>query len=159
MKGRTGIVHWDEIAVYKKEYGDDALPKSYFQGIIKDPSLTAINFFKQLYYSQLPFIRQVGLLYIVFIFLGVWTLINRKILDGSFWIIFIFYITFLISFSLIVLRHVEFRWFIIFPFAITTFSIGEWLYEKCNRYAIVEAIFYLNLCSVALANSLLLGIW
>ena len=70
LKGRKGNVSWDEVAEYKKIYGEDALPKTYFQGIIKDPSITARNFLKQSYYSQVPFLRQVGMLYVVFMLLA-----------------------------------------------------------------------------------------
>jgi hypothetical protein len=146
------------VAEYKRIHGEHALPKTYFQGIIMNPSVTARNFFKQLYYSQIPFIRQTGLLFIGLVFMVGWRIFQKKLLEGELWIFVVFYVSFLLSFCIVVIRAVEFRWFMIFPFALSVFTIREFS-EWINRFSIVACIFYLNLCVVALANTFLFGIW
>ena len=54
---------FEEVIEFEKKYGEDVLPDNNLQAIIRGPLLTAKNFFYILAYAQLPFFRQIGLIY------------------------------------------------------------------------------------------------
>ena len=150
---------WDEVLAYKSEYGEDALPKRIPNAILMNPLLTVKNFIRQLYLSQMPLIRQLGLFYIL-IAIYILALFRQKakMTTDFLWIPALFYSCFTFFLCIQIIPTLQFRWFVIFPFLITVFSISE-ISKRIAKNSWMESILYLNVLVIAIANVLLIGIW
>lgn len=152
----------ERVLAYRKIHGESALPKTYFDGIVKDPVLTLKNFIGLVYLSQLPFVLQQALFYVLFVFLSLIYLVNHfRIKSKPDWLYllpFIFFIVYTCTFCVTPIRHIEFRHFMFFTFFISVFGIIELLRLKWNN-EIKDCLLLVNMCVISIPNILLLGIW
>ena len=150
---------WEEVVIYKKQHGENSLPKSFLNSILKDPKLTVNHFFKQFYLSQLPFVIKLGLFYVFFLAFISYLFIKKSFFNKSFlWIPFIFYGFYTIFLTLLIIPNLEFRWLIVFPLLISAFSISE-IAKLFDKNHLVEKLFYINILVISISNSFLIGIW
>ena len=150
---------WDEVVNYKKQHGENSLPNSFLNSILKDPNLTVKHFFKQFYLSQLPFVIKLGLFYVFFLALISYLFIKKSFFNKTFlWIPFIFYGFYTIFLTLLIIPNLEFRWLIVFPLLISVFSISE-ITKLFDKNHLIEKLFYINMLVISISNSLLIGIW
>jgi hypothetical protein len=150
---------WEEVLAYKKEHGENALPTKIPNAILMNPLLTAKNFIRQLYLSQMPFIRQLGLFYILIpIYLLALFRKKAKFTSNFLWIPAMFYGCFTFFLCIQIIPTLQFRWFVIFPFLITVFSISE-ISKRMEKNNWMESVLCLNVLIIAIANALLIGIW
>ena len=150
---------WKEVLAYKTEHGENALPNKFGIAILMNPLLTVKNFIRQLYLSQMPLIRQLGIFYIL-IAIYILALFRKKakMTTDFLWIPALFYGCFTFFLCIQIIPTLQFRWFVIFPFLITVFSISE-ISKRIAKNSWMESILYLNVLVIAIANVLLIGIW
>ena len=151
----------EEIIAYRKIHGEDALPKTWLSALFWDVSITLKNFLGLIYLSQLPFVFQLGLFYLLFIVKPFQKLINncnlKQICNVSN-LPLLFFILYTIALCITPIRHIEFRWFMLFPFFISVFSISIFV-KAISKYPIVETIFYLNILIISILNISLWGVF
>jgi hypothetical protein len=150
---------WDEVLAYKRVNGENALPTKIHTAILMNPNLTFKNFIKQFYLSQMPLIRQLGLFYI-FILLFITTSFRKyaQMKTNFVWIPALFYGCFTLLLCIQIIPTLQFRWFVVFPFLLSVFSILE-ISKKIQNNSWMESFFYLNIITIVTANALLIGIW
>ncbi|WP_299367914.1 hypothetical protein [Winogradskyella sp.] len=110
---------------YVDENGEDALPKTLFSGIVFNPKLTLIEFFKDGLDIFIFGTRQLGLILIIVLGMLLSNLFRKKFLDFENIIPLALLITILV-FSLVIISYVELRWFVpIFIGAIVFYTFLE----------------------------------
>jgi hypothetical protein len=158
MQGKKELVSWDDVTQYKNQNGEHALPKTYFEAIFKDPILTVKTFFRLMYYTQLPFLRQLGLFYIITLFIFGYQILKKSVFSNQLWSLMVFYFSFSCIIGLMIVGMVEFRWYTAFTFAISVFGISEFV-KIYSRHPLIEPLFYINLVLLSIPSILLIGIW
>ncbi len=147
-----------EVIQYRQNHGQDALPKTYLDGILKSPEITVKNFFGLFLLHILPFIRQLGFIYVFFILYTLYSYIFRKSDKLSLWIPFLFYLLFAISLCISPVLFMEFRWFMMFTLLITVFFL-KIMYNIKKNFPYLETIYLINIIGIGLLNGFLVGIW
>jgi hypothetical protein len=156
--GDNRLREWEDVAVYKKEHGENSLPKTQFQAMIKDPGLTVKNFFYIQYISHLAFIRKLGLLYLLLISIVVYELFRQRSIHSHFLMGILFFLSFSLVFAAMMMNHVEFRWYFIFPYMLTVTGIAILeKYFRSNLY--MNAVRNFNYLCLGFFNILLIGVW
>ena len=159
LQHRKSQPSWKEVLAYKTEHGENALPTKIPNAILMNPLLTVKNFIRQLYLSQMPFIRQLGLFYILIpIYLLALFRKKAKFTSNFLWIPAMFYGCFTFFLCIQIIPTLQFRWFVIFPFLITVSSISE-ISKRMEKNNLMEIVLCLNVLIIAIANTLLIGIW
>lgn len=114
-------VELQEVEQYLDMNGAQSLPNSFFSMIFFNPKLTIIEFFYGLKMSFIGFLRSLGLLFIMGLFLfkiKIKDIFSFRINNYSQAII-LFGISFTLLISFIVISYIQFRWFMVFlPFLI-----------------------------------------
>ncbi|MFC2188718.1 hypothetical protein ACFCT7_15485 [Fulvivirgaceae bacterium LMO-SS25] len=149
---------WPVVLDYLAKNGDDSLPKSYLDSILFNPSLTFNNFIYSLSLTPNPFLRTLGLFFILFfapLFLGK-KAINANAYHPIFIITFFLLVTFTIILCLQIMDDMQFRRFLFFVFAITISTVN-YLYHYVPNRKLALAIMNANLLVIGIANLLLFG--
>lgn len=149
---------WPVVLDYLSKNGEDSLPKSYLDTILFNPSLTFKNFLYSLSLTPNPFLRTLGLFFILFfvpLFLG-----NKKRKTNGFHPIFIITFSLLLTFTVIlclqIMDDMQFRRFLFFVFAITISTVN-YLYHHIPNRKLALAIMNANLFVIGMANVLMFG--
>jgi len=151
----------EDIIVYRKIHGDNALPKTMISALFWDLSITFKNFLGLFYLSQLPFVFQLGLFYFFFISKPIQQIIisrDLKQIFGARLLPFFFFVLYVFTLTITLIRHIEFRWLMLFTFLISAFSISYFFKEFKNK-PLFEMAFYLNLVAISILNILLWGVF
>lgn len=69
---------WDDVNEYLQNNGDESLPKSIISAMVYDIKLTLKNAIRQLFLINLPFLRQTGFIYLIFIVVFLRDLIMKR---------------------------------------------------------------------------------
>jgi hypothetical protein len=151
----------EDILEYRKMHGQNALPKTFGSALFWDVSISLKNFLGLLYLSQLPFIFQLGLFYLLFIIKPIQQLIinrNLKQICNISNLPLFFFILYTIALCITPIRHIEFRWLMLFTFFISAFSISIF-FKEFKKHPLVETIFYFNILAISTLYILLWGVF
>ena len=151
----------EDILAYRKIHGENALPKTTMSALFWDFSITIKNFLGLIFLSQLPFVFQLGLFY--FLFIGrpfQQLLINRNIKQvfNISLLPLLFFILYCVALCITPIRHIEFRWLMLFTFFVSAFSISLFFKEFKNK-PFFEPVFYINIAVISILNILLWGVF
>jgi len=159
-----GIIHdiseratVEQVAEYERIHGEDALPDTNLEAILKTPVLTIKNFFYVFVYAQLPFFRQIGVFYLL-LFIGFVYGIYKKQLNFFTLSGIIFFLCYLCCFSITILEHVEFRWLMLFPFLLSTMAVYEFR-RVVKQPAVFHCVYNINLIILSLLTIFKVGVW
>jgi hypothetical protein len=151
----------EDIIAYRKIHGDNALPKTTMSALFWDLSITVKNFLGLLYLSQLPFVFQLGLFYLLFIIRPIQQLVtsrNIKELFTASFLPLLFFILYAVALCITPIRHIEFRWLMLFTFFISAFSISIF-FKEFKKHPFFETLFYGNIAAISILNILLWGVF
>jgi hypothetical protein len=151
----------EEIIAYRYAHGNESLPKNYFDSFKKIPlSMHIKNYIGLAYLQALPFIRQTGFLFPIFILISIFSLFRKGFVGTEkYWMPLIFYLAFVNCLCLTPIVHLEFRWFMMFTILISVFGI-IYLFQSFNKYQnITSFILYFNFLIIGILNALYIGIW
>ena len=158
---KSDKVTHEDILAYRKIHGENALPKTMMSALFWDLSITAKNFLGLLYLSQLPFVFQLGLFYLLFMAKPIQQLVIsrniRQVCTASF-LPLLFFFLYTVSLCITPIRHIEFRWLMLFTFFISAFSISYFFKEFKNK-PFFETVFYINIAVISILNILLWGVF
>jgi len=149
---------WPVVLEYLEKNGDDSLPKSYLETILFNPSLTFNNFLYSLSLTPKPFLRTLGLFFIIFFvpFLQVKKLLEFNGVHPLYTITLFLLLSFGFVLCLQIMDDMQFRRFLFFVFAITICAVS-YLYHNVPNRKLAVAIMNLNLSLIGVANLLLFG--
>lgn len=133
-------VSWDQVTRYKRKHGINSLPKTSFEQIFFDFSLTLKEFVKDFFYMCKDSIRQMGIAQIVVFIIPLLFFKENKFISKSV-IPIISLITYII-FSFIIISYVEMRWLV--PISIISIIYFEHLNEN-YPYKHSKIIYFTNL--------------
>lgn len=103
-------VTWEEVVAYKKEHGENSLPKSIGQGILFDPVLTVKEFFKDFADMLVASVRQTGIIQI-YCMIAFFVLLFKRRSVAELYVPAVVLSVFGI-FALIIISYVEMRWLV-----------------------------------------------
>jgi hypothetical protein len=150
----------EEVIAFRNQNGENVLPKTYKESFRKMPLSMRINNFLGLFYLQLlPFIRQIGLFFPIFIFFPIFFYYKNKKIEYLNILPLLFYLCFAISLCLTPVVHLEFRWFMMFTLIATVFGILYLRKIFNNETQFFTFILLINMFVISILNSLLQGVW
>jgi len=150
-------ISFQEVEKFKDSNPTIILPQSYSKAIFLDLRLTVSNFLRQLILVQKPFVWQIGLLFLIFLGVALWKLIEFDFLNLNVLALVLFF-AFTFSFSVLLINRVEFRWFMIFPFLFSVLGFAT-LSDHQRMYPFLEILFLVNCLIISIMNFGLIGVW
>jgi hypothetical protein len=150
-------ISFQDVENFKISNPSITLPKSYSEAVFLDLKLTASNFFRQLVLIQKSFIWQTGILFLLFIGIALKKLLELEFLNLN-TLALVLFITFIFSFSILLINRVEFRWFMVFPFLFSTLAFAS-LSDYHKKFPLIEVIFLVNCIIISIMNFGLIGVW
>jgi hypothetical protein len=150
-------ISFQEVEKFKDSNPTIILPQSYSEAIFLDLGLTVANFLRQLILVQKPFVWQIGLLFLIFLGVAFWKLIEFDFLNLNVLALVLFF-AFTFSFSVLLINRVEFRWFMIFPFLFSVLGFAT-LSDHHRMYPVLEILFLVNCLIISIMNFGLIGVW
>jgi hypothetical protein len=148
----------EEVVQYKKVNGEESLPKTYFSSIKKIPlKLHVQNYLHLAYLQALPFFRQIGILFPIFIICPLILFLRKKIKIFFLFPLF-FYIFYVNSFCISPIVHLEFRWFMLFSVLASVFGV-IYFFKYFSNYKYANYLLLINMIIVGILNIFYVGLW
>ena len=146
-----------EVESFKESHPNVKLPKSYFEGIFLNPSLTAKNTLRQFKLINYAAVWKLGLVYFLFLAFAIHSIWKRRFLSPEV-LLFALFASYTLAFAILPITRVEFRWFILFPLFFLVIVFGK-VDQWTDRSQLGEQLIYLNFLIIGVVNFLLIGIW
>ena len=157
-KGDNNLQDWDAVSEYKKKHSTRALPKSQFESIFKSLNLTVKNFIWIQTLTIKALIRKLGVMFFIPLFLFIISLYKKDYRTNFIWVPILFFFSYNIIFSFLMMNGLEFRWYLVFPWILSVFSISA-IQNFKNYYYHLQGLLSLSMIIIGLMNLFNDNIW
>ncbi|MFZ6664555.1 hypothetical protein [Peijinzhouia sedimentorum] len=149
---------WEKVTNYLQENGENSLPRTNFEALFFDLNITIENFLFSLSLTPKPFLRTVGILFILFLFplfkLGS---LKQAIAKNTFAVIaLILFFTYTFTLCIQILQDMQFRWYLFLVYLVLISTVN-YLYHHVPNRKLALTIMNANLLVIGIANLLLFG--